>query len=444
MLLKAEGYDVNIDLAEYLKQATDLHDFADTSKANGFIEQIMTQNETHPRLATRAYECQHWVKSKQYQGIWDGTYTPEIKEQEHAAEDKKEVISGEMELQARQTIGVEDLPQINASLNQVRDQLDRYTCQADRLDYAVSIGSGILAGILDSVMFGDIRITGNDISLSHEKVNHFIMEYARANGFERSRLKDAIGDLEGAFKVLQDNVWKGAQIGVSAKNHHLADLAHHPTPVGLLSALIVQFLRVWTFVNKEGEWHFLLVETHAEDIINILALAVLTGVLNWLAAIGEKKIEEESGQELPKAIKPTAHLIASTPILMEIVKCANNWFGHLVSDMGGSKNTAGGGMGIPGVMLSLLHEISCLPILKDTNLPAVVNGLYTNQKLDLRHEISMCQTAGDQMLPVLFNEITVRMLYFAGRLGAESAGPNGFKVNAESCVPRQVSLNMRQ
>ena len=64
---------------------------------------------------------------------------------------------------------------------------------------------------------------------------------------------------------------------------------------------------------------------------------------------------------------------------MEIIKCADNWFGHLVSDMGGSKNSAGHGMGIPGVLLSLLQEVSSLPGLKDSKLPGIVNYLYVRQ-----------------------------------------------------------------
>lgn len=55
--------------------------------------------------------------------------------------------------------------------------------------------------------------------------------------------------------------------------------------------------------------------------------------------------------------------------------------------MGGSKNTAGGGMGIPGILISLLYEVASLPVLKDSGLPAFVNNLYEKQKIDLRHEL---------------------------------------------------------
>ena len=131
-------------------------------------------------------------------------------------------------------------------------------------------------------------------------------------------MKDAIGDLEKAFKVAQDNIWKGAGIGVSAKNHHLADLAHHPTPLGLASSIIVQFLRIGTFVNKDGEWHFTLVETSAKDIVEILAPAVITGILNWLVFIATKKYEQDEGKEVPAALRKLAHLVASTPIIIEL------------------------------------------------------------------------------------------------------------------------------
>lgn len=232
-------------------------------------------------------------------------------------------------------------------------------------------------------------------------------------------------------------MWKGANIGVTPKNHHLADLAHHPTLVGLLSALIVQFLRIGTFVNKDGEWHFLFVETTKEDIIKIAGPALITGILNWLVYISENKYEAETGKELPEGIHKLAHIVASTPEIVEIVKCADNWFGHLVSDMGGSKNTAGAGMGIPGVFLSLLHEMSSLPILKGSGLPALVNDLYVNGKLDLRHELAFVNGLDlrTQAEPVIFCEIFTRLGFMLLQLEKEILN-NGFKgINWRHVVP---------
>ena len=325
---------------------------------------------------------------------------------------------------------------IDEKLNEINKELDKYTSFADNTDYGLAVLSGILSGAIDATFIGETRVTEKGIGLSHKNVNSFIQQYAKARGFERERLKDSIGDLEKAFKVAQDNVWKGADVGVSAKNHHLADLAHHPTPLGLASAIIVQFLRVGTFVNKEGEWHFIRVETKATDLIEIYTPAVITGVLNWLVSLAEKKYEQESGEEVPRTLSRLIHLVSSTPILIEIAKCADNWFGHLVSDMGGSKNTAGGGMGIPGIFVSLLHEMAALPVLKDTGLPAFVNDIYVKDKWDLRHEFALMKASQKQIIPVAFNEILVRTFYFVRRFAIEFNEHNHIKeIEWDKVVP---------
>ena len=371
VLLKIHGYE-NINREEFLRQAMDLKAFINDSKSNQLMEQMLVQNESHPRLATRAYECYTWASTEDFSKILDGTYS--IEQKTKTSNDSKEVVSAEVSITAdspQKTIDVDDL---NKTLHRVNSELDRYTNKADMADYAFAVFSGIMAGAIDFLFVGETKITDGDIQLSHQQINKFIQQYDSSRGFDRERLKDSIADLEKAFKVAQDNIWKGAGIGVSAKNHHLADFAHHPTPLGLVASVVVQFLRIGTFVNKDGEWHFMLVETPAKDIVEILAPAMLTGILNWLVFVAEKKYESED-HEISPALHKLVHLIASTPILIEFAKCADNWFGHLVSDMGGSKNTAGGGMGIPGIFISLLYEFASLPGLKNTNLPMTKRSL---------------------------------------------------------------------
>ena len=84
-------------------------------------------------------------------------------------------------------------------------------------------------------------------------------------------------------------------------------------------------------------------------------------------------------------------------------------------------------MGIPGVFMSLLHEISSLPILKDTGLPAFVSDLYTKNRFDLRHEIVIYKELGKQAIPVLLNELFTRTLYFIGRVASEYAVHHSFR-----------------
>ena len=443
MLLKIHGFDENINREEFVKQALDLKEFVNDSKSNKMMEQVLVQWNSHPLLATRAYEVYDWEHSNQYKGIVDGTYTVDQVHKDIEATGEEEIINASVSVETKTTgtIGVDEVPvevqvALEHKLKQVNQELERYTNYADGVQYAYAVACGIISGAIDSAFFADTKIFNNDIGFSHRQVNEFIQKYAASRGLGGDRLKDCISDLEQAFKVAQDNVWKGADIGVSAKNHHLADLAHHPTPAGLMSALIVQFFRVGTFVNKDGEWHFLFVPTTKEDIANIAIPAVITGVLNWLVAISTEKYEEETGREIPKALRRLAHVIASTPAIIEVVKCADNWFGHLVSDMGGSKNTAGGGMGVPGIFLSLLHELSTLPIFKDSNLPAIVNDLYVNKKLDLRHELAYAQQVKLQAVPVIFIEICVRLGFMILQLEKELLENGSLeKVNWRRVIP---------
>ena len=414
VLLRLNGYGKNVDRKEFLRQALDLKSFVNDSKSNKLMELMLVQDETHPRLATRAYECYEWSQSAQYAGIIDGTFTLPDKAKEINQELAEEVVSADAKVEAP------SIDCLNMELARVNQELEHYTNHADKADYAFAVASGIISGAIDALFVGDATITGNDIALSNRQANNFIQEYASSRGFNNSRLKDAIRELEDAFKVAQDNVWKGHNVGISAKNHHLADLAHHPTPAGLMASLVVQFLRIGTFVNKDGEWHFFIVETHLKDIKEILIPAVVTGILNWMAFVAEKKLNDHD-LEIPRGLHHIIHLLASTPLLLEAVKCADNWFGHLVSDMGGSKNTAGGGMGIPGILISLLYEVASLPVLKDSGLPAFVNNLYEKQKIDLRHELPLYKAAGKQAIPVIFNELYIRIGYFISHLAGELA-----------------------
>lgn len=323
---------------------------------------------------------------------------------------------------------------LNDDLAKINDELERYTCYARKEEYALAVASGILAGMVDALFVQDTPLLGASTeearANANKLVNNFIEQYADKRGYKDAgprskRFRNKVAYLEETFSVAQDNTWSGKDIRVYTGNHHLADLAHHPTPAGLMAAIIVQFFRIGIFVNRDGEWHLLHVKTTEEDILNNLIPAVITGFLNWLAAISVSTFEEKSEQEAPEAIKELSRVVASTPMLIEVAKCADNWFGHLVSDVGGSNSTAGAGMGIPGVFLSMLYEIAAIPPLKDTGLLEYLNNLYAKDRFDLRKELAVLESSHDQVIgglgkqaiPVLLNEVLVRTGYFVLQLG---------------------------
>lgn len=249
-------------------------------------------------------------------------------------------------------------------------KVDRLTSNADSIDYLVAAGSGVLAGVVDSLWVGEFDFKRGK-AWSNHTVNDFVMKVAKWQGYPGERLDGAIKHLEGKYKIPSDNIWKGKDIGVSAKSHHLDDLAHHPTPIGLFFSILTQFTKDGYFQNSDGD--FIPIRIENGELI---------------------------GADIP----------------YKIVAGTVNWFFHLVSDMSGSNKTAGVGMGIPGPIISLLKEAATIPGLNKTGLAKKMKDIFVTEKFDLRSEMAVGHELARQAMPVIMNEAIVRAFYFIRRL----------------------------
>lgn len=257
-------------------------------------------------------------------------------------------------------------------------EIDRLTNHADALDYQVAVGSGLLAGLIDIFWVGEFSLDRGK-AWSNKTVNEFVMKIAKQQGYKGERLDGAIRTLENKFPVSHDNNWNGKSMGISAKSHHLDDLAHHPTPIGLFFSILTQFTMDGYFQNKEGTFLPITIDEDAQKNPRLI------------------------GQDIP------SKLLCGTV----------NWFFHLVSDMSGSNKTAGTGMGIPGPIVSMLKELSTIPGLNKTGLPKKIHEIFVKEKFDLRSEMGVLHELGRQAVPVLINEVLVRAFYFIRRLITE-------------------------
>lgn len=345
----------------------------------------------------------------------------------------------------------DDINKKIAEFEKLDKQIDRLTNHADKADYIIAVASGVISGLLDSFFVGELGLFENasdsakdkfrsDKGSVNESVNHFIEKYAKAKGYDgKGRLKGAIDFLEKKYPVAQDNIWSGRGIS-SAKTHHLDDLAHHPSIVGLLSAILVQYIRISVFSNKDGDVEFVFVPPKKEDIIRIIVPVLISGVIKWLVNLAQKKEVLVFDENVPKPIQEIVRNLHKLPIAIEILRTVDNWFGHLVSDMGGSKSTAGGGAGLPGVFLSLFKEISTLPGINNTEFPKLLNDLYQHtkdspltDKLDLRTELTVVK---EQTMPVIVNEVMVRSLFFIRHIIIESKDKNSLsEINWSRVIP---------
>jgi len=309
-------------------------------------------------------------------------------------------------------------------LDATSEDLEKLQCNADTLDYAVAFSSGIIAGVLDSFLVGEWDFTTAKAE-SNKKINEKVDRFAKKQGYTGDRLKGAVKFLEDKYKLSGDDDWKGAAIGVSAKTHHLDDWCHHPTLIGLLCCLIREFTRDAVYYNSLGERHVVALPLGVDEEGNLTGETVETklfaGTVNWCLNV------------------------------------ARNWRGHLYSDRAGSNATAGAGMGIPGPLMSLLKELSALPVVKNSDLPKQLKQAYTKgigtekgqldlgwanvlfegnatSKMDSRTERAVCSLLGKQALPVLLNGILVYSFYFLRRFIEENkVKKEGQKLDLKKC-----------
>ena len=297
-----------------------------------------------------------------------------------------------------QAIAVE-LEEINEaiSLNQCKledlnKDINLLTNNADGLDYVVAVISGILAGLIDSLWVGEFKFERGK-AWSNHTINDFVLKVAQKQGYEGDRLAGAIKFLEDRFHIPSDNIWKGKDIGISAKSHHLDDFAHHPTPLGLFFSILTQFTQNGCFQNGDGEFLPISIDEAGEGLI---------------------------GNDIPSKI------FAGTV----------NWFFHLVSDMSGSNKTAGVGMGIPGPILSLAKEMSMIPGLDKTELAKLIQKWFCKERFDLRSELAVCHELVRQAVPVILSEGIVRAFYFLRPLITEAIEKKSFKnIDLENTLP---------
>ena len=259
--------------------------------------------------------------------------------------------------------------------------------KADKLDLEVSACSGIIAGLIDSFFVGEFSLDKAN-EWGDKKVNEFVIHIAKSKGCKSNDIYDAIKYLEDKFPVASDNL---AEKFGGGRWHHLYDLSHHFSLIGLVFSIITQFTGQAYGVDKDGKFiHF--------DI--------------------ERK-----------------ELIGSN--FHEKVACGViNWFFHMASDMAGSSNTPGKGTGVPGPIVSLIKLCSGLPIFQNKGedsfkLYEWVNHLFFGtvfgdrdsdgkiinaRKFDLRTEIGILGELGKQAIPVVINECVVSAFYTIRRL----------------------------
>lgn len=212
-------------------------------------------------------------------------------------------------------------------------------------------------------------------------------------------METAIEFLEWKFHLPGDGAYRAGNFGIDGNTHRMDDLCHHPTLVGLVCCIIVQFTGSTLYVNKYGEDISIpiTVNEYGNFVGKNPVTKLFSGVINWF---------------------------------ITCAKTIANRKGHLMSDVATSS-------GLPGSFLSTITELASIPCFRNEDFllklrDAFKNGIGTGKgqvdlgvfnklfegaqsKWDVTTEKAVMHELKRQAIPVVINEVLVRASYFIRR-----------------------------
>lgn len=269
----------------------------------------------------------------------------------------------------------------------------------DSDDYLFATSAGLIAGFVDTIFVGTIG-KGKDASrlqnmvdkgteklvkkyALHEKIAKLNKQKKNANSQnaideinsgikklkeENISLKSSISYLEKQHPVGYDTQHSKHIVemtGMSADNHHLLSIAHEPSLLGLIVGIRDQLTGTSTFMTKEGK------------IINIAS---------------QNKNKELTGN-----------------IFEQIIQATDNWFGHIMSDISGSKDSKGRGSGLPVPGWSSLQKLQFGNVKLKTNKPNTYTFAQVSEWMFKNGYDVRAFTA--ELIPVLIYETLIRLYW---------------------------------
>ena len=268
-----------------------------------------------------------------------------------------------------------ELNELEEQINETLETINKLTPNCDKLDYILAAGSGALCGLIDIFLVGKPGESplGN---ITDKWFENRIKDFAELCGWKGTdSTSSAVRFLENQFKIPYDQRGAGDAasevFALSPKNHHFKSLAHNPTLLGLFFSILDQFTNSSHFIS-DGQ---LISLDHADGSFEL------------------------HGHDIPSKLF-----------------CAfANWIGHLLSDLSGSSQSKGRGMGVPSPFLAWSNDV--IAIKRKLNIPVNSFDKAMNEMALKMYEQGFdfrFQTA--QAIPVFINEMVVRLVYSIRRL----------------------------
>lgn len=273
----------------------------------------------------------------------------------------------------------DEIKLIEEKIEETEETIKNLTPDCDKIDYALAASSGAICGIIDVFLVGK----PGESTLSNITDKWFAdrtISFAKLCGHKmpdncEDPLHNAIRFLEKTFKIPYDQSVGGdifkELLALTPTNHHFKSLSHNPTLLGLFFSIMDQFRNTSSFVSQG-------------DLIT----------LN----------NSDSG-----------FCLKGNSVPGKIFCGFVNWFGHIMSDISGSKSSVGRGMGIPSPIWAWTNDV--IAIKRKLKIPVTEFDKSVNElAIEIFKEGYDIRFQSTQIIPVFINEMLVRFLYSARRL----------------------------
>jgi len=263
--------------------------------------------------------------------------------------------------------------------NRLNNDYKMKKANCDKYDYMIASFCGVVSGLIDVFfvgMPGDSKLS----KWSDNMVDSFVTKVAKGLGYKprdgKGTVANAIAFLEKRYPVNYDQATgkaAGDVFGMSPSNHHIKSLGHAPDLIGLIFSILDQFT---------GNSHFL-----------------------------------DNGRLI--SYKADLGILVGNNFFAKLYCGFCNWLGHLISDIAGSSDTRrkgpnNRGSGIPMPLFELFQLIGTgsFKVYENNDVSKNYERVsFADLSVKVFEEGYDARFAMAQAIPVIFNEISIRLLW---------------------------------
>ncbi|MBR3158024.1 MAG: hypothetical protein IKF14_02860 [Atopobiaceae bacterium] len=296
---------------------------------------------------------------------------------------------------------------LEVELEAINEELDTYTCKADTQDYAFAIASGILCGLFDAVYVGEASILSSDEIVDARVKNGALHEFL-SKGY--TSLGETLAKANDAVQKASEIPFVDVPTVSDLVTVQMEALSQQPSVVGI-AASIASFMLQSVGRTKLDE-----LAKNAENVEAILVASMIAGFLQWSKKAGVEVCERGVQSNLPQVLDGLLRMMHDQPVFSKIAGVSTKWHRKQMAQIKRASKR-GGRVSVVSMLHSFMSEVAALPELQTTALKGYLAACVLQQNASSELDPQTQAALNKQAVPVLLNEVVVRLGYFLSRFG---------------------------